>query len=128
MVYLSPLYPVQRAVKKIAIIDDEELVRNMLIRLLEREGYEVLPYDDAAPALQECDFDAADLILTDLAMPTKGEILIQALNDRGVETPIVVLSGNLEGKAKELEEMGVRKIVQKPFARKELMEVIERLA
>ena len=125
--YLPLYFLIQRAVKKIAVIDDEELIRNVLTQLLERAGYEVLPYADAAPALEECDFDAADLILTDLAMPTRGEVLIQILKDRGVETPIVVLSGNLEGQSEKLREMGVEEIFQKPLKVKTLLEVVERL-
>ena len=127
IMYLPLYFLIQRAVKKIAVIDDEELIRNVLTQLLERAGYEVLPYADAAPALEECDFDAADLILTDLAMPTRGEVLIQILKDRGVETPIVVLSGNLEGQSEKLREMGVEEIFQKPLKVKTLLEVVERL-
>ena len=34
-----------------------------------------------------------DLIITDLSMPTNGEVVVQTLHRKGIETPLIVLTG-----------------------------------
>ena len=83
---------------KIAVIDDDETVRTSIVNLLQKVGYEVVDYTDAAFALADKCLKDVDVILTDLAMPTRGEVLIQTVRSREMEIPIIVLSGYIEEK------------------------------
>ncbi len=111
---------------KIMVVDDEEMVRKTVTRVLQREGYEVINFPDAAPALEEADFAAIELILTDLSMPTPGEQFIQEVRNRGAKTPIVVMSGHLtEEKMHLLEELGAQAAIKKPFDLSALLQIVQ---
>ena len=111
----------------IVVIDDEEAVRRVIVNLLEKEGYRTTAFADAVPALS-VDLDDVDLIITDLAMPTSGEELIQTTRSRGFEGPIVVLTGVLEHTdMHHLEAIGADRILQKPVSMATLASTVELL-
>ena len=111
---------------RIVVMDDEEGVRHVLARALELQGHEVLEFEDARPALDEVNFKAVDLVVTDLQMPTTGDQVIRELKERGVDVPVMVLSGHLDNeKADALRALGVRRVMSKPFDLFGLLEAVE---
>ncbi len=111
---------------KIVVMDDEEAVRSAITRVLQRAGHEVLAFEDAAPALDEVNFEEIDLVLTDLVMPTPGDQFILVLQQEDIEVPVIVLSANLnEERIRYLEELGTDRILEKPFDLAELLKVVE---
>ena len=113
---------------EILVMDDHELARQLLTTLLEREGHSVRAYPDAAPALAQADFGAIDLIITDLHMPLPGDQAIEILRDRGLTTPIILLSGSLDGQADErLLSLGADWVMSKPFHLDVLLEAVREL-
>ena len=114
---------------KVAVIDDEGYVLRSVTWMLEKEGFEVVGYADAAPALAQCQFDEVDLILTDLAMPTPGEQLIKEVRSRGISTPVIAMSANLNQDAgSSLGALGAQAVLQKPFDVDELVSLVNSLA
>ena len=112
----------------ILIMEDDDAVRRLLTQRLEKSGYHVFSFPDAAPALDTVDFDAIDLIITDLDMPTRGEAAIQAIRCRGYQIPIIVISGWLNKSiCQRLTTAGVNRILPKPFELKELLATIDQL-
>ena len=113
---------------KIVVMDDEASVRGVLQRALEMEGHEVLAFEDAAPALEEVDFNEVDLVITDLVMPTPGDQFILILDQEDVEVPIMVLSAHLtDARSEYLRELGVKWILEKPFEVTELLGAVKRI-
>jgi len=113
---------------KIILIDDNDFVVRAISSMLESVEYVVESYPDAGPALEQCDFAAADLIITDLEMPTRGEYFIRAVRDRGIDLPILVVSGFLtEERREELMSMEVQAVLDKPFKMQGLLDTVERL-
>jgi DNA-binding response OmpR family regulator len=113
---------------QVLIMDDDQVVREVIARTVKMEGHDPLAYPDAGPALQEVDFDAIGLIITDLSMPTPGEEAIRIIRGRGIQIPILVISGHLSHpKSYYLEEMGVQSILGKPFLIHDLMDRIRTL-
>ena len=114
---------------KIAVVEDEGFVLRSVTWMLEKEGFEVVGYIDAAPALAECQFEEVDLILTDLVMPTRGEELIKEVRSRGINTPIIVMSANLNNSSNtSLADLGAQAVLQKPFDVDELVSLVNSLA
>ena len=112
----------------ILIIEDESVVQDMLTRALELAGYMVVPFSDAEAALETVDFDKIDLIITDLAMPMRGEEAIQIIRSSNITIPIIVLSGFLQpGDEVLLKSMGVNKIFRKPIHLQEFHNAITEL-
>lgn len=81
----------------VLVVEDEDLLRAGIRRLLQNEGYNVLEAPDGATALQLLDGTAPDqvaLVLTDLRMPVMdGRQLAAALARRRPSLPIVFMSG-----------------------------------
>ena len=112
----------------ILVVEDDDEVRGLLDRLLRSEGYRVLAYPDAGPALDEVDFDQVELVLTDLQMPTPGDWFILELRRTGVDVPVLVLTGDgPQGRACILETLGVGRIMTKPFQVDELIDAVTQM-
>ena len=110
---------------KIVVMDDEDTIRMAITRVLERDGHEVQAFEDAAPALEQVDWDDIDLVVSDLVMPTPGDQFVLILQQEGVEVPVIILSANLnEERIQYLEELGVEMTMPKPFEFAQLLEAV----
>ena len=106
----------------VVVMDDDPVVLNVIERTLNMDGHEVLAFPDAQPVLDEVDFQNIDLIVTDLSMPTPGEVVIRTLRHRGITVPILVLSGYLDDQKKDyLLGLGAQGVMFKPFSLKALL-------
>ncbi len=54
---------------KVMVVEDEQSLREPLVYLLEKEGYEVVEASDGARALEFYKTEPIDLILLDIMMP-----------------------------------------------------------
>ena len=113
---------------RIALFDDDEVVRMTTSRMLERAGgFEVLSFEDGADALS-MDFSAIDLVITDFFMPTPGDEVIKELRRRGLTLPLMVLSGTIEAGDREmLERIGADCVMEKPMPIDELVAAVRKL-
>jgi CheY-like chemotaxis protein len=101
----------------VVVMDDDDFVRKFVCRLLQISGHQVLAFPDAAPALNEVDFNHVDLVITDLQMPTPGVVAIKTIRERGFDVPIVVISGHIQpSEADEYIALGAQSLLTKPFA------------
>jgi putative two-component system response regulator len=107
----------ENTVTRILIVDDEELVRGTLVRILEPRGYECITAADAAEARERLRRDAPELILCDVGMPGESGVdLARSLTREYPNTGIIMVSAadDLET-ADELFSLGVYGYVVKPF-------------
>jgi PAS domain S-box-containing protein len=113
---------------RILVVDDEELVRTHLRRLLERRGFLVLDVADGKAAIAAVARSRPDLVLLDLSMPElDGVDVVRRLRAEGSHVPVVLCSGDLEyASDRGLEPGLVQSILQKPFSTEELIHAIER--
>lgn len=105
--------------KKIAIIEDDEYIGNMLEELLQKEGYEVLRAFSGTEALLLLSQQRPELVLLDLMLPgLSGEEVLQRIKD----IPVIVISAkaDVEDKVKLLLG-GAVDYLTKPFDTKELL-------
>ena len=110
----------------IVVVDYEASVRRVLIRSLRYGGHEVLDFECPEEALEEVDFGEVDLLITDLQMPMTGDQVIRQLRARGIQIPVLVVSGFLDPERVAIvENLGVEKILKKPFELDELLEAVE---
>ena len=80
---------------KILIVDDEKAIRNSLKEILEMEEYQVDTAKNGTEALEKADKEKFDTIFCDIKMPgIDGIEVLTTLIERGVETPIVMISGH----------------------------------
>lgn len=111
------------ASRRILLVEDEEVVRDVVTMMLEQHGFEVVAVEDALAALSACRGSTPfDLLLTDLVMPTmNGVELAAAVQEQAPRTRVVYMSGY---SAEDVTDSTPR--VQKPFTSSELLSTLER--
>ncbi len=80
----------------ILVAEDEDAIRTLILRILERSGYTVLTSRHGRDALQVASdyFGTIDLVLTDLMMPELGGLeLVQQLRRARPEIAVLYMSG-----------------------------------
>jgi len=109
------------------VLDDDEIVRRMVVKILQRDGLEVMAFPDAGPALTNARFEDVDIVITDLSMPTAGEEFIQIIRERGIQVPVVVVSGHVsEDNTRYLETIGAQAVLSKPFKVDHFLQTVRR--
>jgi CheY-like chemotaxis protein len=115
---------------RILLIDDDEQVRTVICRMLEREGYEVIEAADGEEGLERFADSAPDLILTDIIMPNKEGIeTISMIKKKKPDTKIIAMSGGgqyitVETCLETARLTEIEHVLQKPFERNELLKVV----
>lgn len=81
----------------VLIVDDDESVRTMLYKVIRSNGIQAQMASGGRQALEMAVAHPFDLILLDVNMPgMDGFEVIQQLRSRGVQTPIIIVSGRQE--------------------------------
>lgn len=83
---------------RILVIDDEAPVRVLIEQILRPAGHEVISVANAEEALKQYRAAPADLVITDLILPSEAgvEIIIQ-LRRESPKLPIIAMSGKPAG-------------------------------
>lgn len=96
-------------VKKVLLVEDEKLIRDLLEKKLKMEGYEVFTAKNGVEALEKMKEVKLDLILLDILMPQKNgfEVMEEMQkNEELKEIPIIIISNSGQqdelGRAKDL--------------------------
>ena len=112
----------------VLVAEDEPLLRTLIMRTLEEEGYRVLATGDGEAAMALVDADGArpDLVLTDVIMPRmNGRQLHNAVNARWPGVPVLFISGHTgEGAILHRLIPPGAPFVQKPFTPDALAQVV----
>jgi signal transduction histidine kinase/CheY-like chemotaxis protein len=118
----EPLRPANRSPvtrgTTVLLVEDEEQVREITARILERRGYQVLAAPDAATALALVrDGRKVDVLLTDVIMPgeTGGQLAARLRADRP-QLPVVFMSGYSFDDLDEEQLTPLDEFLQKPFS------------
>lgn len=101
----------------ILIVDDDEMVRRVLRRMLETAGYEVREAPNGKVAMQECERQPVDLLITDIFMPEQeGMETISSLRRNRPNLKIIAISGVAgDHYLKMARLLGARATLQKPL-------------
>jgi CheY-like chemotaxis protein len=110
----------------VLVVEDEPAVRELVVRILQGEGYRVLAAEDGRAALKLLDRHPVrlDLVLTDVLMPQmNGRQLGDALHAQDPGLPILYMSGDIgeTTAARHLVPEGAP-FLRKPFSPSQLME------
>jgi DNA-binding NtrC family response regulator len=113
-----------RGIETVLLVEDEEAVRVVAQRMLERNGYQVVVARDPIEALELPDEvgEQIDVLMTDVVMPhMSGAALAARLLARWPELRVLYVSGYTDGTvmAHGVRESGVS-FLQKPFTSDQL--------
>jgi len=116
--------------KKIVVVDDDDLFRDYLVTVLTEQGYEVLSAENGNDGLKLCEKESPDLVLTDIIMPeVEGVEVILKLREIRKDLPIIAMSGGNMGNSSSYlgmaGKLGANAVLSKPFERVALLNQIE---
>jgi len=117
--------------KKILVVEDNELNRDMLSRRLERKGSSAVMALDGQQAVDMAQADPPDLILMDMSLPVmdgwEATRRIKA-DERTKQIPIIALTAHaMEGDEQKAKAAGCDDYDVKPIELPRLLEKIEKL-
>jgi two-component system chemotaxis response regulator CheY len=117
--------------RKILIVDDSVMVRQMVSFTLKEAGFEVVAAENGQDALNKLGGNAVDLIVTDLNMPVMDGITFIA-NARALATakyiPILMLTTESQPEMKQKgKAAGATGWIVKPFDPPKLLAVIAKV-
>ena len=115
----------------ILVVEDEELLREMLISTLESKGYSVLVARDGteAFALYQKHRHSIHLVLTDMGLPgLSGKDLVMHLTEINPSAKVIIASGYLESEVR-LETLlaGAKEFIQKPYEPADVLRIIRQV-
>ncbi len=116
---------------RILVIDDEPQVRTVLLKSLERDGYQVMDAPNGKVGMELFQEEPFDLVITDIVMPEKEGIeTIGELRHYFPETKIIAISGggqNLKANyvLHTAKILGAHCTLFKPFEIEELLNAVK---
>ena len=100
---------------RILVVDDDDLVRWVLVQSLRQRGYEVLAAGTARQALEQ--FRSADLVLLDWRLPDEdGLEVARRVKEERPERPVILITAhNAAELADAAAPLDVEGVLDKPF-------------
>lgn len=112
----------------IHLVDDDEAIRHSASFMLRHAGFRVKTYVDGVAFLEQVEEAEKGCILLDVQMPRMDGLQVQeALNERGVAMPVIVLTGHGDvAVAVRAMKAGAVDFVEKPYAKQTLLDALTR--
>ncbi|MBP8235008.1 MAG: response regulator transcription factor [Rhizorhabdus sp.] len=109
------------------IVDDEDSIRRSAKFMLSTSGYAVETWESGVAFLKEAKTAEQGCILLDVRMPEMDGLEVQqALNERGITMPVIILTGHGDiSIAVRAMKAGAVDFIEKPFEKAVLMSAIE---
>lgn len=111
-----------KEIKKVLVVDDEQAIIDVLVYNLKKEGYETLEANDGITAVNMAMQEKPDLMLLDIMLPKLDGLSVCKRVKNQLNIPILMLT------AKDAEidkivglELGADDYITKPFSVRELM-------
>jgi DNA-binding NtrC family response regulator len=113
---------------RVLVVEDEEIIRDVLLKTLDEEGYHVDAVETGEDALKALDSQLYDLVLLDLNLPgMHGLNVLAAAPSIQTDAQFIVMTafGTVDT-AVEAMKLGAYDYINKPFRTEELLLTLER--
>lgn len=113
----------------ILVVDDEELIRNLIVTLLSKSGHASITAVDGVDALDRMKGNQIDAVITDIKMPNMdGVTLTVEILKRYPGLPILVMTAfDEEYTAGAAIAAGAREYIKKPFSPDEFFGQLQKM-
>ena len=114
---------------RILIVDDDPIIRELLITVAKNEGYNVFEAFDGVDALEKLESAEFDAVVTDLSMPRMGGMeLIKRAKSLCPHVPILAITAypSLDNGLQAMKE-GASDFISKPFKIEELLHCVDKM-
>lgn len=114
---------------KVLVVDDEKLIREVIIEYLKLENYDYLEASNGMDAIELVKHNDIDIIIMDIMMPKMDGFLASSEIRKISDAPIIMLSAR-DTELDKLNgfDLGIDDYITKPFSPKELIARIKAIA
>lgn len=112
---------------RVLVVDDDDLVRGAVVRMIRADGRTVLAASSAEEALRIAGSEELDVVISDLRMPgIDGLMLLTKLRENNLDLPVIFLTGSpsIETAASAVAQ-GAFRYLLKPIDRAELTATLD---
>jgi DNA-binding response OmpR family regulator len=115
---------------RILVVDDEQFVRDLLVKVLTRAGHSVTGVGDAEAALSTLAAGEFDVVVSDVVLPgMDGFELLRRIKGRWPGVHVIVLTGFARRQnISDFLLYGADEYLAKPFQVHELLAVVDRMS
>lgn len=119
--------PKSRVAAPILVVDDEPDILDVVVMMLEFEGFSTRAARDGFEALEIVERERPGLVLLDMRMPgMDGWGFARSLKERGIDVPVIVMTA-AQNARHWAEEIDADAYVEKPFNMDKLLETVARV-
>ncbi|MFH1458846.1 MAG: response regulator [Candidatus Omnitrophota bacterium] len=113
---------------KVLVVDDQEVIRELFVRILGAKGYDVSTAVDGLEALEKIKAGKFDVLLVDLKMPRMGGMeLLREIKKLEIKLVSIVVTGyGTSELAQEAFQLGCFDYIRKPFDAEDVEAIIRR--
>lgn len=115
-------------VKRILVVDDEEVIRELLNEALQRKGYDIHTSENGKEALVKLSEDEYDLLITDIRLPdVSGMKILSKARAKHPDLGIIMITayGSIKNAVKAMKQ-GAFDYITKPFGLDEMEMVVDK--
>lgn len=114
----------------ILVVEDEEQVRTLVVRLLEKRGYQVLEAENGRRALEVAGprINHISLVITDIVMPEMGGApLVAEMRARNPDLRFLCMTGYSKEEVLSGDGLDGAAFIEKPFTPNDLLDKVEEI-
>ena len=113
---------------RILVVDDSQLIRQIVSRILKAAGFEVIEATDGSKAIEKVETEKPDCMILDILMPEmSGFEVLKDLKHKELEIPVIILSADIQETTKsECFKLGVLDFLNKPPKESELLGSVQK--
>lgn len=113
--------------KRVLVVDDEDLLRDMLSMFIKKNGFEVVVARDGKECVAKASQEKFLAIFMDIRMPNMdGVSALRSLRSSGIDTPVILMSGFCElTTVDEAKSNGALAFLAKPFKPAKAVEILQ---
>ena len=111
---------------KVLLVDDEEIIRSTVSRLLKTSGFTVVLASNGLKGVEAYQVDHFDLVILDMLMPVmNGLEALKLMKAHRPDVPVIIHSGYAEDDdLEQLSRLGVSQVLTKPSRHSDLLKAI----
>lgn len=112
---------------RILVVDDSRITRRLLASALKDAGHEVTQACDGEEGLETFKSSEFDMVFSDLLMPKMdGFEMTAGILEINPQMPVVVATADIqESSLERCEEIGVRRLINKPFKPADITDAVD---
>ena len=113
---------------KVLVVDDEEVIRKGICRVMEGRGYQAESSESGFGAIEKLQKAPFNIVITDLKMPGMDGIeVLKAIKIMQPDVPVIIITGySTVDTAVDAMKNGAFDYIAKPFTPKQIIEMVEK--